>query len=209
MPNQKTIQWITDAIPGRVRGGFVSEDELLDELQERIEDEVEDPSPELLAEVQALVSLSFAEHQKEEINWRERTVNDAIDAAFETLNRQGIVALQNAGYTMSEGWGEVNEMADSLETAPRGAIFYHGQDLERGVAGHGLMLTFGAYEEDEAKHEAASLQIARETREVLSQYGVVTSWDETIGQRIVIPPFHWRKRHLTQAPESFQAARLP
>ncbi|MFY0582701.1 hypothetical protein ACN28S_57965 [Cystobacter fuscus] len=36
---------------------------------------------------------------------------------------------------MAEGYR--NEVASYQDTPPRGAVFFHGQDLERGVAGQG------------------------------------------------------------------------
>jgi hypothetical protein len=71
-----------------------------------------------------------------------------LRAAFETLNSIGIVALENAGYTQSDGWDDVNEIANRLNDSgkrPRAGVFYHGQDVARGRRGEGLMLTFGSY----------------------------------------------------------------
>jgi len=65
------------------------------------------------------------------------TVNDRIRRAFAELNKRGIVALQNAGMTMSDGWEDANETATS---STRGATFYHRQDLERAMHGEGLLL---------------------------------------------------------------------
>ncbi|MFY0577344.1 DUF6891 domain-containing protein [Cystobacter fuscus] len=181
-----------------VRGGFEDEEELLEELEQWVEDELGESDRALVETLDAHARKLFQAQRVREAGWGEPTFNDAIDSAFEELNGRGIVALENAGYTMSEGWSDVNEVASSQHTPPRGAVFYHGQDLERGVAGQGLMLAFGAYEEDDAKHEAASLAIAREVCEVLGRHGVRTEWDGSVGERIRIPPFEWRKRQCTQ-----------
>lgn len=121
-------------------------------------------------------------------------INDGIDAAFDELNATGIVALQCAGYTMSDGWSDVNHRASTRTPPPWGACFYHEQDLERAVAGRGLLLAFGAYEDDDAKHEARSLEVAKRICEVLKKHGVATEWDGTVEQRIRIPPFQWSRR---------------
>jgi len=68
--------------------------------------------------------------------------------------------------------------------------------------GEGLLLTFGAYEEDESKREAASLAVARDICETLARHGVKTEWNGSIDQRIEIAPFEWRKRRWTRAPAS-------
>lgn len=127
------------------------------------------------------------------------SMNDRLDAAFDELNATGIVAVQGAGYTMSDGWSDVNAIATRLAEAdakkrPHGATFFHQQDLERAVAGRGLLLAFGAYEDDDAKHDAASIAVGKRVCEVLNKHGVPTTWDESVEQRIAIPPFEWRKR---------------
>jgi predicted DNA-binding WGR domain protein len=139
-----------------------------------------------------------------ESGWDSPTTNDAIDQAFADLDGRGIVALQNAGYTISDGWADVNEIAsDRVEKRgarkPRGGTFYHGQDVERGVEGRGLQLAFGAYVEGPA-HEQASIAIGREICEVLGEHGVKTVWPEKVSTRIEIPPFEWRKRRWTTRP---------
>jgi hypothetical protein len=181
-----------------VRGGFEDEAELLEELAQWVEDELGESDSALVETLAAHARKLFQAQRIREAGWSEPTLNDAIDSAFEELNGRGIIAMENAGYTMSEGWSDVNEVASYQDTPPRGAVFYHGQDLERGVAGEGLMLAFGAYEDDATKHEAASLAIAREVCEVLGRHGVRTEWNGSVSERIQIPPFEWRKRQWTQ-----------
>ena len=42
-------------------------------------------------------------------------MNDALDAAFTELDGLGIVALQNAGYTQSDGWDDAREIAGGVQ----------------------------------------------------------------------------------------------
>ncbi|WP_293912097.1 hypothetical protein [Deinococcus sp.] len=200
MDEREIIQYITEKVVTQVKGGFSSQEELNDNIKEDLEGSFDEPKPELQAELQALTVQLFAEQRKEEAQWLEFTSNDAIDDAFKELNTSGIVALQNAGYTMSHGWEDANQAAYEMTPPPRGAIFYHGQDVERGVMGLGLMLAFGAYEDDDAKRDEASLTIAREAIEILRQHHVATEWDGTLEERIRISPFLWRKRQFGPAP---------
>ncbi|MCY1018577.1 DUF6891 domain-containing protein [Pyxidicoccus sp. MSG2] len=181
-----------------VRGGFEDEEELLESLEQWVEDELGESSGVLTEQLQDHARKLLQEQRVREAGWSEPTLNDAIDSAFDELNQRGIVALENAGYTMSDGWSDVNEVASYQDTPPRGAVFYHGQDLERGVAGQGLMLAFGAYENNSAKHAAASLAIGREVCEVLGRHGVKTEWNGSVEERIQIPPFEWRKRRWSE-----------
>jgi hypothetical protein len=61
------------------------------------------------------------------------------------------------------------------------------------VAGLGLMLAFGSYD-DGPQHQPKSLALAREIVETLNRHGVPATWDGTIGRRIEILPFEWRRR---------------
>ncbi len=187
-----------------VRGGFTTQRELLADIGERVADEVEEGAKALTAELRAYARELFAKQRAEEKTWKKRTTNDALDAAFEALNQAGIVALQNAGYTMSDGWEDCNEIAGELHAkkkTPRGATFYHGQDLERGVRNHGLMLAFGAYEQNKKKHQAASLAIAREVVATLERFGIETRWDGDVDTRVAIRPFKWQRRQFTRPPK--------
>lgn len=198
MSDEVSRKYLFDRVEVAVRGGFEDEDELLESLEAWVEEVLGEADGTLVAELDAHTRKLLREQRVREAGWREPTLNDAIDSAFEELNANGIVALENAGYTLSDGWSDVNEVAGYQDTPPRGAVFYHGQDLERGVAGQGLMLAFGAYENDTAKHEAASLAIAREVCDTLERHGVETKWSGSIDERIRIPPFEWRKRRWTE-----------
>jgi hypothetical protein len=186
-----------------VRSGFYDEDEILERTRERIQDEVDDAGGALDRELTAEARRLIAEQRAVEATWTSPTTNDAIDRAFAELDAAGIVTLQNAGYTMSDGWSDVNDIASDRAdegATPRGATFYHGQDLERGVDGQGLMLAFGSYAGGE-EHEQASLAVAREICDVLARHGVKATWKGTIGARIAIEPFDWRKRQWSEAPK--------
>jgi hypothetical protein len=125
---------------------------------------------------------------------QEPTPRQRLKQVFATLNERGIVALENAGYTISDGWADVNERATKLAKAgnkPRGGAFYHGQDRERAKRGDGVWLTFGAYVTGK-RQAAASLAVAREIVAVLKEHGFSPKWNGTIEQRIHSGRFEWR-----------------
>jgi hypothetical protein len=116
-----------------------------------------------------------------------------LKAAFAALNERKIVALENAGYTMSDGWADVNEVATRLAkrgSVPRGATFYHRQDLQRAKRGEGLSLAFGSHVEGRGR-ERASLSIAKEIVTVLKEHGFTPKWNGTLEERIHTGPFDW------------------
>lgn len=143
--------------------------------------------------------LLWLEDEVAEKRWLARTTNDAIDEAFAALNRRGIVALQDAGGTSSMGWAEVNAIIAELEQRRKkvlGGVFYHSQDLARGVAGEGLWLTFGARDGS----DDGARKIAQLVRHALEEEGVDCEWNDQIDTRIRVLPFEWKKRRTTQPP---------
>ena len=179
-----------------VRGGCEDEADILEDIPELVDDELGDSDDDLVDDLTAEAHRLIREQRLREDGWREANLNDAIDRAFDELNERGIIALQNAGYTTSEGWSDANELASEQDTPPRGAVFYHGQDLERAVEGGGLMLAFGAYSEDPAASEA----VAGEVVQTLQRHGVPVQWNGSLDRRLEIPPFEWRKRRVTHSP---------
>ncbi len=185
---------IAEWIDVTARSGMVSYGDLIEQIHDRTEDElggIDEPTMQRFAE-RAKNALEAREEL--EASWPANTMNDRIDAAFKELGETGIVALQGAGYTLSDGWDEANDIAAQLEPAPRGAVFYHWQDLERGVRGEGLWLAYGAYVEGDGQ-EQASLAIAAEACEVLRRHGVAVTFRGNIDERIFVEPFTWQRRH--------------
>jgi len=129
-------------------------------------------------------------------------VNDAIDGAFDELNRRGIVAVQNAGVrigpTLDDGLTaamlEANRRRKRGEV-PRGLCFYCFQDLERGVRGEGLQLTFRSVVNLLGQRDPVpSIEIGALVRDVLASHGVDATWDGSPEHPIVIAPFPWFRR---------------
>lgn len=143
--------------------------------------------------------LLWMEDEVAEKRWSVRTKNDAIDEAFAALQSKGIVALQDAGGTSSMGWAEVNSAIADLEQRRKkvlGGVFYHHQDLERGVAGEGLWLTFGARDGS----DEGARKIAAQVQSALAEEGVDCEWNGQVDTRIRVLPFEWKKRRTTVPP---------
>ena len=179
-----------------MRSGYGTLDEVRERLVEQVRDEFRLEEPETIANevthFEAMLERAWRDQQQAEASWPENTTNDRLDAAFEALRERGIVALQDAGYTMSDGWEDIHDARRDVEGA-WGGVFFHRQDVEGAVDGQGLMLAFGAFAKGD-DHEPESLRLAREVCAVLGQHDVATEWDGTLGKRISIPPFDWRKR---------------
>ncbi|WP_050028164.1 hypothetical protein [Verrucomicrobium sp. BvORR034] len=151
--------------------------------------------PDTLDENWVLEQISSEIDRKlaEENSWKTPTDCDRLDQAFAELEKRNIIALQNAGYTQSDGIDDITEVwhdAGRGDSPIIGYCFYHGQDLERAIDGHGLMLTFG----DILGTDDRGLEVGRTIKEVMEQHGFRTEWNGTIQQRINIPDIRWQKR---------------
>lgn len=135
---------------------------------------------------------------EQEKAWLEPSVNDRIDSAFRELQELRIVALQNVGHTLDEGWEDVVAVAEQ-RGGQRGAVFFHGQDIERAVAGEGLLLAFGSLDQDADLTDEAAVAIGHEICKVLRLHGLVVDWNGQVDMRLHIPPFEWRKRRFSVA----------
>lgn len=136
----------------------------------------------------ATVAVSRPARKVKELSPRKR-----LRAAFRDLAKLGIVALENAGYTQSDGWSDANEIATKLDAEgqrPRAAVFYHGQDTARGKCGEGLFLTFGSYAAKNADKD--SVAVGHLIVEVLKANGFDPEWDGTRHTRIHTGKFPWR-----------------
>src|SRR5262249_27527909 len=112
-----------------------------------------------------------------EATWQGRTDCDRLDEAFAELESTGVVCRQ--GFTCcgtcgaAEIGAECADFEDKRGKPVRGYAFYHMQDTEHAVDGHGLFLNYGADEEG----EAAALSIAREIIAVLKSHGLNPAWN--------------------------------
>ena len=180
-----TEKYILDAIRTWVWSGFYG----AEEVHSMISDILEDGADE--AFLRSSVMPEFEKKAAAELSWPQETDCDRLDRAFEELNTKGIVALQNAGYTMSDGTSDVSEV---LHERGRGGIngycFYHGQDLERAVAGVGLWIAFGDLNAESAK----KTEIGQIIRQVLEGHGFAVEWNGDPETRLSIPKFDWKRR---------------
>lgn len=196
-------RWLEVVVDVDCRSG-ADEQNILQAIEEIILVETGGPLPALFEEMAARVKVGLEAHAREEATWSERTVNDRIDAAFEDLDARGILARQALGSTIQEGAALIDELAAARAEPARGSVFYHHQDLERGVAGEGLLLAFTAYDTEATGVDGAA--IAAEILHVLKHHGVPATWDANPRSRIEVAAFAWQKRRSTKAPAGPGAA---
>lgn len=179
-----------EEISALVRSGFYSKDDLMPIFCE----EMYAPGELIPEEVSAALDNEFERLAAEQHSWPAVTDCDCLDEAFLAINSRGVIALQNTGYTQSDGYDDFVEALHEApdEAAVLGYCFYHGQDLARAVRGGGLYLAFGPTEpEDEATKGPV---VGRIIQEELSRAGLPVEWDGGFSTRICIPRIKWQRR---------------
>jgi hypothetical protein len=178
-----------DSIHQLVWSGFYSPERIL----EIVTEELYAPGELDADEVACEVGRQFEAKAAAETNWPLTTDCDRLDALFDVLNRAGLAAIQNAGYTMSDGFEDVDEICRQRGgPGPHcfGFCFYHGQDLERAMDGAGLTLAFG----DFSGKKEAGVKVGQLVRDYAEKHGFRVDWDGSFGKRILLPDIDWKKR---------------
>ena len=181
----ETNEYILESIRSWVWSGYYSPEE----VQEMIDDILEEDADETL--LRAAVDPEFQKKAEDETTWPDETDCDRLDAAFESLTQNGVLALQNAGYTMSDGHDDAAEALKEHDPGTfTGYCFFHGQDLARAVRGDGLMIAFDHVDGDVPQ----KVDIGEQVKAALERFGFTVEWDGTINRRIDIPKIDWKRR---------------
>ena len=112
-----------------------------------------DPTNEsITAAIRSAIDEAFARKADAMRSWPAVTDNDRLRVAFAALDRQGIVALENAGLTQHHGTraaSDVGMARDELGTKNHGYCFFTSQSTQTATEGDGLLLAFGAFQDEE------------------------------------------------------------
>lgn len=141
--------------------------------------------PEIAREVEQAIAVKRAAIAA----WPPETDCDRLDRAFAALWADRIIALQNAGFTRSDGHESVDDEARA-HPAAWGYCFFHQQDLERAVRNQGLALAFGVVRPGERDDADAGRAVCA----ALVAAGLAPVWSGEPRQRIALPTLVWRRR---------------
>jgi hypothetical protein len=178
-----------DAIRRYVWSGFYDTDEIVEIIDEAILEPGKIDQNWLRAEIQK----EFRRKRVEVKAWPSMTDCDRLDQVFDSLEQQGIMALQNAGYTQSDGISDVTQFyheAGGEQSVIVGYCFYHGQDLETVMESGKLWLTYG----DILGNDDKGVEIGRRIKHVLEGAGFTVEWDGSIKTRLLVKGIKWQRR---------------
>ncbi|MDM1039960.1 DUF6891 domain-containing protein [Empedobacter falsenii] len=184
--------FIYESIENQVRMGFLS----LDEIKDNILDEIEDNEFENEISEDWATQHIEAEWQSmlnETKTWKSPTDIERLIAAFDELCDQNIIALHNAGYTTSDGEYEVVDVERKLQDngiVSDGYCFYHEQDLSRAIAKEDPSL-YIAFQKVDNEDDDVTIAVGKKVVEVLKKHQFEVDWNESPTSKILIPNFKW------------------
>lgn len=117
-----------------------------------------------------------------------------LEDVFASLKNEKIVAIHNCGFDIEEGVADAFELFVHLHNnkfTAEGFCFYTFDDVEEAIWEEKLKITFGDFENDEAK----ALEIGKTVSKYLKEADFSINWDETINNQIEINPFRWDKSY--------------
>lgn len=182
---------LKDWLQSGIQSGFVSKEEIVTDFSYELEslygDEVPDDE-----EIEAVVNDIYDKyaHKEHGINFKR------LKKVFDSLNKNKIIAIHNAGYTKQDGIYDAKEASKKIHACgviPLGFCFYHQQDIERAMDDSikSLYLCFDSINEDDDEAAAVGEKIVN----LLLEEGFTVSWNHTIEQRIQINDFKWDKAY--------------
>ena len=182
----ETEIYILESIKKWVWSGYYQPDHLREMLYDILEEEADENA------MHQAIDAEFTRKAEEEKSWPSVTDCDRLDSVFVKLDKGGICACQNAGYTMSDGYSDVAEaLAYRGKENYDGYCFFHGQDIERAIEGHGLSIAFGDLNDVLEK----TLSIGRSVKLALEEAGFEVEWNGTADSRLNIPKINWQRRY--------------
>ncbi len=167
--------------------------DILDEAVEHVLEENEDADAATATRIcEREIDAAFAAHLAAQSSWPEITDCDRLDRAFEALNAEGIVAEHDFTCCQNCGLAEIGEPIQAAIDAGAdvsGFVFYHAQDTDGAVEGHGLHLTYGHIDGG----DTSGVAIGRRVVGALTAAGLETTWDGSFGKRISVR-LDWQRR---------------
>lgn len=188
--NECCADELEEMIIDYIKAGFLSNDEILIECEQYIKDFYRDECDNITKDDLFEIIGAF---RKEFQNMGNQENFLKLELAFNSLKKQGIVALHYAGYTQSDGFADCNGAAAWLEKNGEkvvGCCFYTKQDLEHILHGNSTLLhvSFGNYFEKPTAEEIGQIIV-----DELKAIGFCVQWDGTAETKIAIKNIKWDK----------------
>ncbi|ADB30517.1 hypothetical protein Kfla_1416 [Kribbella flavida DSM 17836] len=174
-----------------VRPGFLDREEVAEYARQfRDDDEMQVGD----GQVEQLVDEVWQARLAEQQTWPDRTDADKVEAAFDELDENGIVARMNFTCCQTCGVAEIDDErpADRPST---GYVFFHQQDSERLTDDPAyLFLAFGTLDPEPGRVAEQDEAVGRRIQQTLTDQGLPVEWNGSSTQRISVGPLTWQRR---------------
>jgi len=167
-----------------------------------------DLDPETDATLRQAIEGAFAAKAREIASWPSPTDYDRLRAAFDTLDENGIVALECAGFTQDDSVPRAAEIAvvrDELgKTKTQGYCFFTWNNMWNVIYDRAsLSLAYGGFTETLTDEQAVALttKVGASVLEACRDAGLVVDWTGSPEDFVTLPHFKWQRR-LVDAQES-------
>jgi hypothetical protein len=191
-PSQEQSEELLGYIQRDVYAGFLSPEEIVDSAVDVLSEG--EGSEKLQHEAKRITAECIQQHLTEQANWPSLTDCDRLDNAFSELESLGIISRQNFTCCGTCGTAEIRDEIGSAIDSGRpahGYTFYHMQDTESAVEGHGLYLNYGSTIDS----ESAAVAVGHQIVEVLKRHNLDTDWDGSLKNRISVS-LDWKRRRI-------------
>jgi hypothetical protein len=139
----------------------------------------------------ALVDREFDRKAEAEETWTWPTDCDRLDAAFDALELQRVIALHCVGFSISALYEQVNALRASLVHPVKGFCFYDEQDVMAALEGSGLTISFGTFGDGPTDHASLGEIVTK----ALEEHGLTVPRDGNPDRRALMPSFEWKRRY--------------
>lgn len=146
-----------------------------------------DHRPVSAEQARRLTDRMWLERVKEQAAWEDETDPERLTRAFTALEATGITAREN--FTCCRSCGQA-EIGGAGSTDARGFVYFHTQCTDSAVAGHGLSLLYGGFDDS----SDTTVSIGRQVVAALTETGLSVEWNGRPDQAITVAPLDWRKR---------------
>ena len=192
--NDELREEILEALDFTVNSGYYDAETIEELATECLEELFEYDYPELASPDSEGIRKIIAEIQSQAPTNTANKNYERLRDIFDQLNRERIIAVDFAGFDMSEGHEDVGVVFQFMKknNIPRsGYCFYHQQDIERAMnpSFQNLNLAFHSTDGDEEQ----GLIVGKRIVELLTEADFTVSWDGTLEHRICIQNFQWDK----------------
>ena len=193
--SSEIVQEIEAALHFCISSGFFSETEIYEQAMQAVKDiyidnDIAIPPDSIIKQM----IQRFAADTSLPANGSDNYIR--LRNVFDLLNRERIIAIHFAGYTLDDGFDEVDTVFDFMKSnniPRRGYCFYHQQDIERAMD-KSIQCLYLAFHSLNGDVQLAT-EVGERISELLAENGFDVEWDNSPDSRIKINNFLWDKKY--------------